>query len=169
MIIGIDPDLSGGIAAVRHTGELAYLGAVPVAERESGSDRFRRVDPRPLKERVRHARAAALRFDDVVVMVERPVRDIRKSAGPSGFAVQHQNYGTILGIAHVICEDVREISPRSWKSYYGIGSDKEESLETARRLFPSHSEIFSVKKNHGMAEAALLARWGCISTGSGLR
>ena len=46
-----------------------------------------------------------------------------------------------------------------WKRHYGLNSEKERARALALRLWPT-SEHFGRKKDHGRAEAALLARYG---------
>ena len=53
------------------------------------------------------------------------------------------------------------IRPQEWKKALGLSSDKEKSLEMARRLFPDLAKTtFGRKKDHGRAEAALIAWYG---------
>lgn len=56
------------------------------------------------------------------------------------------------------------VSPASWKASMGLTSNKSESLEMARKLFPSHRQYLLRKKDDGRAEALLLcvfaARYG---------
>jgi crossover junction endodeoxyribonuclease RuvC len=49
--------------------------------------------------------------------------------------------------------------PAKWKRDLGLTSDKQASLDMARLTFGEH-ELWTVKANDGIAEAALLARWG---------
>jgi crossover junction endodeoxyribonuclease RuvC len=51
------------------------------------------------------------------------------------------------------------VSPSKWKRHFGLGSDKEKSRALALRLWPGRSDLFGKKKDHGKAEAALLARY----------
>jgi crossover junction endodeoxyribonuclease RuvC len=56
------------------------------------------------------------------------------------------------------------VTPAQWKRSTRIYSASDEEVKTLARayateLWPEHKQIFRVKKNHGMAEAALMARW----------
>jgi crossover junction endodeoxyribonuclease RuvC len=52
-------------------------------------------------------------------------------------------------------------TPQSWKKTFGLSSDKNASLEMARELFPEKAkECFRLKKQDGVAEAALIAKFG---------
>lgn len=63
--------------------------------------------------------------------------------------------------ATVECCDVpmKRITPQRWKKFHGIpvGSDKEASRDLALKLIPEIAQWLTRKKDHGRAEAALLA------------
>ena len=72
--------------------------------------------------------------------------------------------GTILGAVSAHFKPLVLVTPPEWKSASRLGglSDadaKEASRAYARELWPEHEKELRVKKNHGMAEAALMARW----------
>lgn len=72
--------------------------------------------------------------------------------------------GSILGTVSAHHKPLIMVTPPEWKSASRLGglSDdkvKEASRAYARELWPEHEKILRVKKNHGMAEAALMARW----------
>ena len=66
--------------------------------------------------------------------------------------------------ATVICCDVpyTPIAPQRWKRYHNLpaGSDKEASRQLALNLVPELAPMLARKKDHGRAEAALLALYG---------
>ncbi len=50
------------------------------------------------------------------------------------------------------------IEPTAWKKFHGLhGGDKELSRQRALQLFPSAHALLTRKKDHGRAEAALIA------------
>lgn len=56
------------------------------------------------------------------------------------------------------------VTPSEWKRSTRIHSASDEEVKSLARayateLWPEHKQIFRVKKNHGMAEAGLMARW----------
>lgn len=67
-------------------------------------------------------------------------------------------YGGIRGVLAGLSVPTTLVAPTSWKRHHGIptGSDKEASRALALRLFPG-TDYFSRKKDHGRAEAALIA------------
>ena len=51
------------------------------------------------------------------------------------------------------------VSPAKWKRHFGLDADKEKARALALRLWPTRADLFGRKKDHGRAEAALLARY----------
>ena len=69
------------------------------------------------------------------------------------------SYGIIRGVVLACRVPLHFVTPGRWKKYHGLTSDKDESRAKALSLWPSSTD-FSRKKDHGRAEAALLARYG---------
>lgn len=74
------------------------------------------------------------------------------------------NFGAAFGaVVHGVLPAMRIpchlVTPTAWKKHFRLSSDKEESRALAVRLWPS-CEGLSRKKDHGRAEAALIARFG---------
>lgn len=68
-------------------------------------------------------------------------------------------YGMARGVIACLAIPQIYVSPTKWKKHYGLLADKEKAREMAITLWPA-SEAFRRKKDHGRAEAALLARYG---------
>ena len=73
-------------------------------------------------------------------------------------------YGAIMGAISALEVPLERVSPQDWKSGSRIGALKDDAAKNAARayakeLWPQHAALFDVKKNHGMAEAGLMARW----------
>lgn len=68
-------------------------------------------------------------------------------------------YGMARGVISSLMIPQIYVTPTKWKKFYGLPADKEKARETAITLWPS-SDGFRRKKDHGRAEAALLARYG---------
>lgn len=56
-------------------------------------------------------------------------------------------------------------NPQVWKKHFRLDSDKEKGRALALRTFAKTPEHFARKKDHGRAEAALLALYGAITEG----
>jgi hypothetical protein len=58
------------------------------------------------------------------------------------------------------------IEPSAWKKFHGLrGKDKELSRQRALQLFPAAHALLAHKKDHGKAEAALIALSGARASG----
>jgi len=68
-------------------------------------------------------------------------------------------YGTLRGIVAACGIPQHLVSPVKWKKFFSLSSDKEASRRLALLTWPD-SEHFNRKKDHGRAEAALLALYG---------
>ena len=76
--------------------------------------------------------------------------------------------GTILGAVSASRVPIELVSPQKWKAASRLGGLAREAAKDAARayateLWPDQREKFRVKKNHGLAEAALMARWYFLS------
>jgi hypothetical protein len=53
------------------------------------------------------------------------------------------------------------VEPSAWKKYWHLpGKDKEAARQRALPLFPAAHTLLARKRDHGRAEAALLALYG---------
>ena len=68
-------------------------------------------------------------------------------------------YGMAKGVICAIGIKVELVAPRVWKGEFELSSDKNESLEIARMIWPE-SKHFTRKKDNGKAESALIALYG---------
>ena len=71
-----------------------------------------------------------------------------------------ETYGWLLGMLESIGIPYQPITPQKWKKEFGLASDKAQSVEVCRRLFPDVSlkrTERSKKDDDNLAEACLLA------------
>lgn len=141
MIIGIDPGISGGWALLAADGALT-AGDIPTA---AGA-----VDPVTFAKLVRAARPMAAFVEDVHSMPGQGVASTFK------FGRAH---GTVIGTLAALEVPMHMVAPGRWKKHFRLSADKEASRALALRLWPA-ADCFSRKKDHGRAEAALIARFG---------
>jgi crossover junction endodeoxyribonuclease RuvC len=66
-------------------------------------------------------------------------------------------YGLWCGILAALQVPYTPIRPAVWKKHFGLSKDKEASRLRAQQLFPAAD--LRRKKDHGRAEALLLAHW----------
>jgi crossover junction endodeoxyribonuclease RuvC len=70
------------------------------------------------------------------------------------------SYGALLGVIGALGIPSVLVTPTKWKKHFALDAEKERARALALRMWPARSELFSRKKDHGRAEAALLARFG---------
>ena len=68
-------------------------------------------------------------------------------------------FGMVRGVIAASGVPLHLVSPSKWKRHFGSGLRQGESRALALRLWPARSDLFGRKKDHGRAEAALLARY----------
>jgi hypothetical protein len=143
MIVGgIDPGITGGLAVVN---EHAWCETqiMPVIDHV--------VDG-----------AAVMRFfaeRDVEFIVIEAVHSMPKQGVKSTFSFGY-SAGQVRTVGQLICIKPRMIRPQEWKRAWGlIGTSKEASVRKAIELFPQAADQFKRKKDHGRAEAALMAAY----------
>lgn len=68
--------------------------------------------------------------------------------------------GTVRGIIGALAISAQYVAPTKWKRHYNLSADKEEARARALQIFPMCAHHFSRKKDHGRAEAALIAKYG---------
>ena len=73
------------------------------------------------------------------------------------------SYWGAAGVVTALDMPLTLVRPQEWKAHYGLGSDKNDSLELARRYYPDVD--LHLKKHHGRAEALLIARYGLDTIG----
>ena len=75
------------------------------------------------------------------------------------------SYGSVIGTLAALQIRTVLVVPSVWKKYFALDSDKEKARALALRTFAKNPEHFSRKKDHGRAEAALLAVYGAFLEG----
>mmetsp|Transcript_15411 Transcript_15411/g.21254 ORF Transcript_15411/g.21254 Transcript_15411/m.21254 type:complete len:186 (+) Transcript_15411:1-558(+) len=96
----------------------------------------------------------------VVAFIETPVFmpfNGKQSLMQSGFG-----FGVWTGIMSAMGAEIRTVHPKTWQAALGLSgkSNKERSLELAIAEYPSLAGELKRKKDHGRAEALLIARFG---------
>ena len=187
-LIGIDPDLNGGIA----------VGFIEDLEDED-SPEFWKLYPMPTDEDrispsgvtnalVDATRQYAALRGEVMNTEERELFVFIEKASPqphnglASVAKTCTNYGILLGVFEAIGISLKwgdthvvEVTPYTWKGKFGLNKDqreddkdtyadgKEASRQLAIALFPEFEDSLARKKDHGLAEALLIALFGVES------
>lgn len=118
-----------------------------------GQGRWMRPCPIHIEEILRDA-------DAVVVEEVSP----RPKEGVSSVFTFGLALGAILNAITLCKKHLDTVSPSVWKKSARIPKDggvdaKKAALAYARELWPGMHEVLRFEKNHGMADAALIARW----------
>lgn len=150
-VIGIDPGQSGAIALLADD-ELVTVRDMPVLPGAKGS----------------RIRVSAHLLVDLMWEVYRPgdtvVIEAVHSFPSDGHNVAFkfgEAYGTLKGVLTARRISYRTVEPTVWKRAAGlIGKPKWASLDKVRFMYPDHDELFKRKKDHGRADAVLIARFG---------
>lgn len=143
-ILGIDPGVSGAIAFYfpDHPGAVAAED-VPTVDGE--------IDAATLARRIEQMRPDLAIVERVGAMPKQGVASTFKFGAA---------YGAVLGVIGALKVPSHLVAPTRWKKHFRLSSEKEEARALALRLWPARAELFERKKDHGRAEAALLARYG---------
>lgn len=142
-LIGIDPGSVSAAYAIldSETGEILDVDDVPVADKMiDTAEFFRRV----------------MAWDPKVGIIE------NVHAFPGQGVRSVFRFGMGFGILHAVltCAGVslHEASPTKWKKFYGLDSNAEKSRALAIKFWPGCQKL-SRRKDHGRAEALLMARY----------
>lgn len=149
-IIGIDPGLTGGVA---HIGPNGLSVALNMPLKKDGT-----LDAKVLARLLSVAPLSAHAFIEQVH--SRP-----RQAGQFNFGL---NTGVIHGILYAYGIPFTPVSPQKWKAHYRIKREgeqtkadkKTEARAIASALWPEFAGSFKRVKDDGVAEAALIARYG---------
>lgn len=138
---GIDPGLTGAIAFYFPLApHLVSVEDMPVANHS--------IDSATLGERI-----AQMKPNAAVIEMQ----GARPQTGKSAAFKIGAAYGCALGAMGVLKVPMAIISPQKWKAHFGLDSDKEKSRAYCINRWPERAELFSKKKDHNRAEAALMA------------
>lgn len=156
IILGIDPGLTGAVAAVDSAGTCA-VEDLPTATIPGGGLVKRRIDALALATMVRQM----VPIGHACLVV---IEDVRAMGGKNN-AVQTQGslmrtLGAIEATTEILRLRWQKVDPRQWKAFYGLDKDKDRSLDIARELYPLAAHKLARVKDHNRAEALLLAHFG---------
>ncbi len=159
-IIGIDPGIMGGIAAISGK-KIVELQKIPKGH-----------DPERINAIFRNIKAVS-KTDAVIAVVEKPIikphfivrkcphcrRLIRVGVPQQGILTSISNYGMLLGLLASNGIKYVEVPSSTWKKQLSLSSDKQKSLDLAKKLYPKCADIIKYKNQEGMAEALLIAHY----------
>lgn len=158
VVLGVDPGLTGGLAVIQSGPRPTILGAYEIPT--VGEKAKRRVSVHDV---LQILRSWPQGIDHAFIERAQAMPDQGSS---SGFA-----YGRAVGALEAAVEafliPITIIEPTAWKKASNLAkADKEASRQRAIQLFPDSAGFFPRKKDHGLAEAALIARAGLLTLGN---
>lgn len=163
--IGIDPGLSGAIAIIRSSQDILFYDT-PCVTVKVGKSMKSQMD------------AAACRAllqgyvdQEPMVIIEKvsPMPSFnrdgveeRRTMGVTSAFNFGMGYGIWIGICAALLIPYQLVHPRTWKAELmrDMGKEKDASRIKAMQLFPWSAKNLMRKKDHGRADALLLAEWG---------
>ena len=146
LVLGIDPGQTGGISAVKFlngkTPTLLKAMRTPVLF-------FK-------KKKVIDVASIMIELQDLAIDIAiiEQVHAMPKQGVSSSFQFG-RSYGAAEACCQLLAPKVEYVSPAVWKKAMGLGSEKQSSLDMAKLTF-GRNELWNVKANDGIAEAALL-------------
>ncbi|KAA8550043.1 hypothetical protein F0562_001727 [Nyssa sinensis] len=156
-VIGIDPDLSGALALLK-TDDLGCSAQVfdsPHLKVLVGRRIRRRLDAKSIVQLLQSFDAPIGTTAYVEQSIPYP-QDGKQGWWSGGFG-----YGLWIGILVASGFSVVPVPSFVWKNEFKLSrSSKDDSREVASTLFPSMSSLLRRKKDHGRAEALLIAAYG---------
>lgn len=156
VVIGIDPGLTGALAVVVD-GELAWVADTPIAV-DNRREYFLYLMAGHVANAVRLA-PPNVAGSNVKAIVEDAWA--RPCEGVSSSFRSGRGLGIWEGILAGRGVEYERVAPTKWKRAVGLtGGNKTDARKLAAKLFPGKAELFIRVKDHGRAEAALLAWYG---------
>lgn len=154
-VIGVDPGLSGAIAILsRPAPPEPVVLDMPVIAHSKGGFVKNAVDVAALAESLRPYSVVAT----CVAYIER-VHAFPDQGTGSMFSLGMSFWG-VAGVFAGLGIPFHLVEPKEWKGYYRLEKDKELAIKRALQYYPVMN--LQRKKDHGRAEALLIARYGLM-------
>lgn len=153
LVLGIDPGLAGAIAAIGCGNDLVL--DTPTVKAKRGHA-YLVASMRGLLDDL----LAAHPGDGTLAVLESGIAMPRQSSATT--FKTGQGIGLWEGLLAGLGVRYEFVAPGTWKRALGLptGAGKGESVVLAQRLFPALSGRLARVKDHGRAEALLIAEWG---------
>lgn len=143
-VLGIDPGASGALAWIEDD-QCVAMKDMPLKDKK--------VDGWQLRYFIEH-------YGPVEYVVIEKVHSMPKQGVVSTFKFG-MSYGAALGVTQALKLQILDVPPQTWKKYFDLtGKGKEASIDLALEKWPEAKDWLYRKKDHGRADAALMALWG---------
>ena len=152
-MIAIDPGLTGGIAKIDQAGYVTVVD-IPTMEKPGKTKIKKMVDAQQLS----YILDELMMNDHEHVVIE-AVASMSSQGVASVFSLGH-TLGTLYGVAAALGAKVEFVSPQVWKKHFNlIGTEKHESIERAKFMFPEIAHKLTRKKDHNRSDAILICQY----------
>ena len=166
LLVGIDPGLTGALAAVGPTGSLQWVLDMPVRDAGKKGRNANEIDAGELG---RFLRVHLADIDEVWVEDVQPMPSFKgndwqqgkKGHGTLGAFSLGDSRGAIRGVLECLGLPAMRVASRTWKRFYGLDADKAKAIACVKRLYPGSGQ-FARAKDHGRAESVLIARYAAL-------
>ena len=148
-IIGIDPGLSGAIAM--YDGAELLVWDMPFFEIAVNGKKRKRIDTVAL-----HNLMRCNEIDHVYI------EKVNAQPGNGTAAAFSFGYGCGVIDAVVQCSELpfTHVSPQRWKKDMGCPKEKDGARHRASQLLPKWAHCWQLRRQDGVAEAAMISMWG---------
>lgn len=163
IVLAVDPGQSGALAWVHSSGALIAVADMPVVEVRGKN----RVSATGLAALMRRRDVSMVAIEQVIAMPRVRANGNAIKMGAASTLYFGYGAGLIEGVATGLDLPVRVLHPSTWKSRGGIPADKGAARQMAQRLWPASAAMFNRVKDHGRADAALLARFVAVGDALG--
>lgn len=152
VILGVDPGLSGALAAVSlSTGKLIAVYDMPVfSKKGSGKKMVNEINDQQLAHLIGCISPTIAVIEQIGAMPGQGVTSMFRMGAA---------FGTIKGVLAGLSIPFTTVHPATWKKQMKLTKDKALSRQIASREWPDMAKSFARVKDDGRAEAALLAKW----------
>jgi crossover junction endodeoxyribonuclease RuvC len=151
IILGVDVGICGGLSVVVIETGVAPVLVDSIDVPNIGVNARRRVDAHAVRNFI-------LKHSPQLAAIE------RTQAFPSQGRSSAYLFGRAAGALETVvtlCEiPLVTVEPSQWKRFYRLGRDKETARQKALELFPAAHALLARKRDHGRAEAAMIALFG---------
>lgn len=151
IILGIDPGLSGAIGVINSTGLYVDAMYMPTRSWKVGKKIHNKVDA---WEVCRYL-TGGQNMEQMIAGIE-AVHSMPHQGISSAFSFG-KGTGILIGILAALNISFEEIPPQTWKKYFKLSSNKNDSIIKANQLWPNLK--FTKKKEEAKAEALLIAEY----------
>jgi len=156
--VGIDPGKTGAVAFIQEFGGVVFIDAEKVELSELGA--MIGKDAFVLLEKVQAMPGSRERRLAAGIAAGKPGEEVEVGGGASGMMNYGIGYGEYRGMLKALRIPFAEIHPATWKAAFALfRQPKERSIAVAKQLFPSVADSLTRKKDHGRAEALLIAEY----------